>query len=424
MKLPVFKNCFLLLLLLMSQHSHAQLDIDAHLRSRAEIRDGYQRLAVKDFDPAFLVSQRTRLSFSYSNPLLKLKFTPQDVRLWGDQPKMSSGVGDNPSLDLFEACFELRLFNSAWITAGRQQLVYDSRRLLGDRNWSQNGISYDALVVKLAAGMFNLHAGTSWNTQTEALSGNFYPSSRIKSLNFIWLNRKFNNSLSLSFMHISSGITQTDTTNDLNFRHTTGVYGEIKRETLRAWGNLFYQYGKSQKGNTVSAFLLDAEISFITSRLTPGIGISYLSGNRHIPSGNDTDHLFDVLYGNRHRYFGFMDYFRSFEKDTKNGGLADYFGWLDYRFNSKLSARNTLHAFYLAETNNETPGYGKLGFENDLILKYKIAEWGELEGGYCFFLPTASLREIQDVQNDKFSQFIYLQLTLTPNLFSQSTNSK
>jgi hypothetical protein len=83
-----------------------------------------------------------------------------------------------------------------------------------------------------------------------------------------------------------------------------------------------------------------------------------------------------------------------------------------------------LHAFYLAETNNETPGYGKLGFENDLILKYKIAEWGELEGGYCFFLPTASLREIQDVQNDKFSQFIYLQLTLTPNLFSQSTNSK
>lgn len=424
MKHLTTKLLFILLLtFLCLQQSFAQFSVDAQLRNRFELRDGYQKLAAEGSNPAALISQRTRLSLNYTNDFLKLKLTPQDVRLWGDQTSLSaSGVGDNPSLDLLEAYAEIKLGKSGWISVGRQQLSYDSRRILGDRNWNQNGIAYDALVLKFAQDDWSLHAGASWNTMTELLSDNPYPSARIKSLNFIWLNRKINDRLSLSLLHISSGVTKTDTTSALNFRHTTGIYGEYKTKQFNVWSNLYYQFGKNQKGNKVSALLVDAEASYKIGKFTPGIGLGYLSGNKKLNVAGETDHLFDPLYGNRHRYFGFMDYFRTFTSNTRQGGLADYYLWLDYRFTKKVSARNTLHSFSLAQTNPGTPQEKGLGVENDLIVKYKFSEWGELEGGYCFFLPTETLKVIQNVTNDKFSQFFYLQLTLTPNIFKQNTD--
>jgi hypothetical protein len=403
----------------------AQFSIDAQLRNRFEIRDGYQKLAADGSNPAFLISQRTRLSFIYENKFLKLKITPQDIRVWGDQLTLSStGAGDNPSLDLLEAYAEIRLGNSGWISAGRQQLVYDSKRLLGDRNWNQNGIAYDALVAKFLVNGWNLHAGASWNTMAEILAENPYPSSRIKSLNYLWVNRKFNNQFSLSFLHISSGVTKSDTAHPviINFRHTTGFYGEYKKNNFSAWGNAYYQYGKSKKSIQVSAFLIDADAGYTLGKFTPGLGIGYLSGNTKASGSNKTDRLFDPLYGNRHRYFGGMDYFRTFASQTNQGGLADYYLWLDYKFSKKVSLRNTIHHFSLARLNPDTPEEKELGIENDLILKYKFSDWGDLESGYCFYLPSETLKTIQNVPDDKFSQFFYLQLTLTPNLFKQTPN--
>lgn len=423
MKIPVF--CLLLPAAILSTASldaKAQFSVETQIRSRAEMRDGYQSPAARGAEPAFLVSQRTRLGFVYENKNLRLRITPQDVRLWGDQAKMNNGVGDNPSLDLFEACADIRLGSITRISAGRQQLVYDNRRLLGDRNWNQNGISYDALVVRLKPGKFNLHAGASWNTLSEALSGNPYPASRIKSLNYLWLNRSLNKNLKFSLLHLSTGVTRTDTTNPLNFRHTTGIYSEYKSELINAWGNFYYQYGQNRQGNKVRAFLADADVSFKLNRFTMGLGFGYLSGNNKTITTGSADHLFDILYGNTHRYFGYMDYFRSFATDTRQGGLSDCYLWLDYRFSDKVSIRNTTHTFSLTCTNPSTPADKNLGLENDLILRFKFSVWGELENGYCFFLPSSTLETIRTVADSKFSQFIYVQLTLTPELFRQTLN--
>lgn len=408
---------------LFSYELSAQFSIDAQLRSRLEIRDGYQKLAVEGSSPALFISQRTRLTFGYETNSLKLKFTPQDVRLWGDQSKMNaSGIGDNPSLDLFEAYAEVKLGNAGWVSAGRQQLVYDNRKLLGHRNWNQNGMSYDALLFKIKTSDWSFHIGSSWNTMAEVLTDNLYPTSRIKSLNFLWINRKFNENFKLSMLHISSGVTKTDTTNPMNFRHTTGLYGEYKKNNLSFWSNFYYQYGKNQKGRKVSAFLFNADAAYKAGNLTTGIGTAYLSGNNKTPGIGETDKLFDPLYGNRHENFGAIDYFNNFPTQTMQGGVADYYIYLGYRLSDKLNLKNTSHYFTLAQSNPQTPEDKTLGFENDLILGFRFSSWGMLEGGYCFFLPTESLEAIQKVEQDKFSQYFYLQFTLTPNLFKQTTS--
>lgn len=419
-----FPNFFLLSCigtLFIIQNGFAQFCVDAQLRSRFEIRDGYQKLAAEGLNPAVFISQRTRLSFSYESSLLKVKVTPQDVRLWGDQPTQSStGVGDNPSLDLLEAYAELKIGNNGWISAGRQQLVYDNRRLLGDRNWNQTGISYDAVVFKLLTGKTNIHAGAVWNTLVEPTSENLYPTGRIKSLNYLWANRKFNDHLTLSFLHVSAGVTETDTTNSLNFRHTTGLYGDYKSSNFNAWGNAYYQYGKNQKGNQISAFLIDADAGYKLGNFTPGLGVGYLSGNNSTVGTDETDHLFDPLYGNRHKFFGAMDFYRSFASNTKQGGLSDIYFWIDYKFSKRVSLRNTIHHFALAQANPSTPEDRDLGIENDLIFKFKINDWGDLESGYCFYIPTETLKVIQSIPDEKFSQFFYIQLNINLNLFKQT----
>jgi hypothetical protein len=398
----------------------AQFKIDAQLRNRFEFRGGYQKLAADGSTPATIISQRSRIAFSYTTDNLKLVFAPQDVRLWGgDAVVSSSGVANNTNIGLFEGYAEVKLGKIGWISAGRQQLKYDNECILAARNWNQNGLSYDALVFKLKLSEWNLHLASSWNSLAETTSNNLYPTSRIKSYSFLWLNRKFNDNLSISLLHVASGITKTDTTNALNFRQTTGIYSEYKKEKLNIWGNIYYQYGKNQKGTDVNAFFIDADASYKIRNFTSGIGLGYLSGNSKTGADQTTDNLFDLLYGARHKYFGFMDYFRNFPSNTKQGGLADYYFYLDYQFSKSVSVRNIGHYFQLAQTNPTTPNDKNLGYENDLVLKYKFSDWGTLESGYLFYLPTESLKTIQSVANDKFSQFFYLQLTITPTLFKQ-----
>lgn len=399
--------------------TRAQFNIDAQYRPRFEVRNGYQKLATEGSAPSVIISQRTRLSFSYITEKLKLKFTPQDVRVWGDEKLASStGVyGDNASIDLFEGYAEIKMGNVGWISVGRQQLVYDHQRLLAARNWNQNGIAYDAVVFKFEISQWDIHAGSSWNSLDATLSDNLYLPNRIKSLNYLWANRKLSDQLNFSFLHIASGVTETDNTNTLYFKQTTGIYTEYNNSGLKLRGNAYYQYGKNNTGKDVGAFLIDADAGYNTGNLTPGIGLSYLSGNND-PDGS-TDKLFDVLYGASHRYFGHMDYFRDFAKHTKEGGLADYYVYLKYKFSKTVTLANIGHYFRLAQTNPNTPNDKNLGYENELMLTYKFNDWGSIKSGYVFYLPTESFKTLQGVSNDKFSQFFYLELTLKPTLFKQ-----
>jgi len=409
-----FINYFIAGLIFISNFSgnvSGQFKIDAQYRPRFELRDGYQKLASKGETPAVFVSQRSRLILSYETENFKLKFTPQDVRIWGDEKIASIGGvhGDTASLDLFEAYAEIKLGAIGWISVGRQQIVYDNEWLLGSRNWNQNGNASDAIVFKFKPGSWNIHLAAAWNTKSEASSGNIYPTDRYKSLNFLWINSEIMENWNLSLLQIASGLTLTDSTNDLNFRYTSGLYSDYNNGNLSLNGNAYYQYGKNQKGMAVGAYLLAADVCYKAGIFTPGLGVSLHSGNSTTGALQKKDNLFDLMYSPRHKYFGFMDYFRTFSTNTKQASKS-------------VSLRNIGHYFRLAETNSGTPDNKNLGYENDLVLKYKFSDWGVLEAGYLFILPTTALETLQNVPDSKFSQFCYLQLTLTPNLFKQSVN--
>ena len=57
----------------------AQFKVDAELRNRSEVRDGYAKLAADGATPAFQISQRTRISFGYETEKLKIKIVVYSV---------------------------------------------------------------------------------------------------------------------------------------------------------------------------------------------------------------------------------------------------------------------------------------------------------------------------------------------------------
>lgn len=61
-----------------------QVTAELEYRPRFEWRDGYRELLPSGASPSFIISQRLRMSVSYQTDGLKLKMTPQDVRVWGD----------------------------------------------------------------------------------------------------------------------------------------------------------------------------------------------------------------------------------------------------------------------------------------------------------------------------------------------------
>jgi hypothetical protein len=411
--------CFLASMLL-SSYLSAQFSVDAQLRTRGEGRQGYQSLSQEEDTMSFHISQRTRLSFEYKTDDLKISIAPQDVRIWGDS-QLNNRWADNgnyASIDLFEGYAEFRIKDNLWSSIGRQSVKYDNNSIIANRNWNQNGAAIDALILKYKTDSTNIHLATTWNNIDATTVNNYYPSNRIKNLNYLWFNQLNGKGFQYSVIHISAGITELYNSNKILYRHTSGLYAKYTTDSIKVEGNIYYQYGKSADTINVSAFLTDLNLSYKINKLTPGIGLSYLSGNSKTGAEKTTENLFDGLFRARHAYFGNIDYFgNNYASATNDGGLANYFGYLDYKISSKLSARNTFHYFMLAQSNNNTSTDKNLGFENDFILKYKHSNFVNLELGYLFFVPTQNLEQIQRKENSDFSHFVYVQLTINPSLF-------
>jgi hypothetical protein len=165
----------------------AQLTLSAQLRPRTEFRNGVGTLRLINNDAAFFIYQRTRLTFNYKQSRVIFQASLQDVRVWGEDASTITEE-DGSRLGIHEAWAEIILTNKKdgsfkkpsveyfSIKTGRQELVYDDSRLLGNLDWSQQARRHDAIVFKLLNKGWQADAGFAFSRNTEAfnVNGNFY----------------------------------------------------------------------------------------------------------------------------------------------------------------------------------------------------------------------------------------------------------
>jgi hypothetical protein len=170
---------FLSLMLLAYCTTKAQFTLSGQLRTRTEVRNGLGNLVLKGSKPAVFTSQRTRLNFGYKWDRLTFGVAVQDVRVWGQDASSISNADGNRFM-LHEGWADLTLFNSADTTirakgidlmslkVGRQELIYDDVRLIGNLDWLQQARRHDMALLKTVHKGWQIDIGYAFNQNTDA----------------------------------------------------------------------------------------------------------------------------------------------------------------------------------------------------------------------------------------------------------------
>lgn len=163
--------------------SWAQFSLTGQLRTRTEFRNGTGTLKPANNKASFFTSQRSRLTFGYKSSRVIFQTSIQDVRVWG-QDASTISPADGAKLGVHEAWADIILANKADTSiqkltvdylsfkVGRQELVYDDSRLLGNLDWLQQARRHDAAVLKLLHKGWQIDVGAAFNQNTDAFNYN------------------------------------------------------------------------------------------------------------------------------------------------------------------------------------------------------------------------------------------------------------
>jgi len=426
--------------------SRAQLAISAQIRPRAEFRNGQGAPLPKDVQPAIFISQRTRLNLSYAMPRLKLGLSLQDVRVWGQDVSTinATTTQNNNGLMLHEAWAEILLSDTATKTysfsvkIGRQELIYDDQRLLGNLDWLQQARRHDAAVLKFENKVYVLHLGAAFNQNQQNASGTIYnplppgnyPASTnsgtmYKSMEFLYAQRKLTKG-TISFLYFADQFSKyhPDSSGNLKIyqtgawsRNTTGFYFNNSFGNLQATASAYYQFGKNANGQNINAILLSGSLQYqLTKQFFAGGGIDYTSGGANASKTNS----FDPLYGTPHKFWGLMDYFYA-ASPFGNGGLSDYYIKTKLKPSENFWLTADLHQFSSAAkvTVPSDPANTKKSFgqEMDIVGSYNLTKQISFEAGYSHFFCTSLLTSpsVKNIPNAKNgADWAYLMINIRP----------
>ncbi|MCU0429925.1 MAG: alginate export family protein [Cytophagaceae bacterium] len=384
--------------------SYGQFSLIGTVRTRTEMREGVGNLPLKGTGQAGFTSQRTNLLLGYKWDKLNFVTQLRDVRVWGQDASTISN-NDGSKLFLHEAWGEITLattsdttcklkIDNLSIKVGRQELVYDDVRLLGNLDWLQQGRRHDAALLKFLHRGYQADLGFAYNQNSDAfgrgnitytpvntngytasngvvvtLPGNFVPNGYVptsppgtnaigvmyKGMQFLYLSKKFKQTkISVLLFKDDFARSRPDTMTVTIGTNTSKIAGKRydKHATYNRYtvgsnfsttignassgvkvalsGGFFYQGSQDKDGNTLDAYHFNALAQVQKGKFIAGPGIDYLSGN----DGNSTSKVnnrFDPLYGTPHRYWGLMDYFYV-------GTGAPSTGLMNPHFKSKFTA--------------------------------------------------------------------------------------
>lgn len=159
----------------------AQFSLTGQLRTRTELRNGLGNLVAKGAKSAAFTSQRTRLTFGYKWDRVTFGASVQDIRVWGADASSISNA-DGAKLFLHEGWAEVMLANKADTTLkfkaldqlsiklGRQELIYDDVRLIGNLDWLQQARRHDMALLKAVHHGWQVDLGYAFGQNTDAFN--------------------------------------------------------------------------------------------------------------------------------------------------------------------------------------------------------------------------------------------------------------
>jgi hypothetical protein len=397
-----------------------RLRVDAEFRPRTEFRNGYQQLRNDTSTGAFFINQRLRLSANYAfDNRFIMQFSIQDLRVWGQQDPRSTSA----TLQVFEGWAEPYITNKFSVRIGRQRIMYDNQRLFAENDWRLSAAAHDAINFRYYSPNLSSELALAFNQSSERYFGTDYTPSGFTNYKFLavnYLRYKVNKYFMLTTLNSTDGYQDKSNPEKMNFRYTLGGRIEFESGSLYTTFSGYFQGGKNNSGNDLSAWYLQPEIRLTSSKgFLARFGTEIFSGNNNSITDN-IDHSFVPLYGVAHRFNGSMDLITKFPADVAGAGLVNPYLFLVQSLFNKIEVRADFHTFHLQQdyyTIYDIKIDRYLGFENDFLISYKPNAVTKVDLGASYMLPTKSFEIVKNSGNSKYNLYwMYISLTFKPQL--------
>lgn len=406
----------------------AQFTLEGEIRPRSEYRHGFKTLPVSSSKPALFTEQRSRLSLVFEDEMFELGFTLQDVRIWGSVDQLTKTDGFS---SIHEAWGKVNLTDKISLKAGRQELVYDDERILGNVDWTAQGRSHDAFVMAAEGAGHKVHLGMAYNQTNDPdepvkLFGTYYSGiNNYKTLQYAWYQKETDNFVG-SLLILNNGVQVPDST--VNFTQTIGGNLQYTFENgIHINGSVYHQHGKDPLDASAAAWLASLEASRSFNLLTLTAGADYLSGTKADDTKNRS---FDPLYGTHHKFYGFMDYFyvghphrQPASGHSLNVGLTDLYLKSAIRITEAFTILLHVHQFIspveILDPMDPTRNVSRfLGNEVDVVFNVRLQSAVTLQAGYSQIFANRSLEIIKNGDRNVTSNWGWIMLRFHPLLFT------
>lgn len=432
--------CFIFFIFL-SSSLLAQFKIDGQIIQRAEYLDGYGSPAKVALQPAFFIGQRSRINLEYKEDKVLFYISPQDVRTWGSTPQLNLTDG---YFSLHQAWTEILLNKKFSTKIGRQELVYDDSRFLGNVDWALQARSHDIALLKYGDSTTSIHAGAAYNQDKSAqLQGNIYTvPGQYKTAQFLWINKEINK-IKVSAILWNNGMQfsglwyDSSKRENIRYMQTFGlpkIEIPIRSLTLNAF--YYHQLGADAANKSVNAFDACLEASYLIklnadkkSQIRFSLGSEYLSGTSQTDTSYKYNNSFNPLFGTNHRFNGYMDYFYVGIRHTNSVGLSDTYFKVRYDLSHKLFVSVNAHLFQATADVRDMkkteiiPLNPYLGTETDFTAGYIIGNSVSLQFGYSYFNSSETMESIRGTAQNH-NHWTYLMLLVRPGFREKFTGLK
>lgn len=435
------KKIYLVLIFLGFLNSlNAQFTISGQYIPRTEFSHGFKSPMLQSRQMfALTTAHRARLNALYSTEKYSFFIQFQDVRPWGASKQLV--IGDGNYTTLHQAWGEVKFNKNLSLKLGRQELIYDDHRILGNVDWALQARSHDLALFKYEKENFKLHFGTAVNqvqTFNYSVAGNY------KSMQFLWINRSINDKLALSFLALNHGL--NDTTLNGNNASPMTTYSQIvglrpvyKSDKFSFALNVYYMMGKDvntyldSENHHVkySAYNIRMDLTYqLNENIKLDAGYEMLSGNSQTDTSFDaskTNNAFNPLFGTNHKFNGFMDYFYV-GNHINSVGLNDAFigiSWkkdqvtLGCRYHYFLAAADVLDLDEFSSSGQYKAMNSGLGFELDTWAAYKFSDDLMFKAGISGMFDSKTMRSLKGGNPGASNYWAYMMFIFKPTIFKK-----
>ncbi len=395
---------------LFAQNS-SELTLSGDFRTISEMRQGYKELLPESSDPAFVISQRSRLILDYKSDKFDMRFSAQDVRAWGE----TFVINNTKPLLLHEAWIKYYFNTRLNLTIGRKAIKYGDNRIFSDRNWSITGAAHDVAIINFNEKNIFVDFGMSVNnTASGILEATQYEIKQYKSMNWLWASKTFSPKFKLNFINLLAGYQKSETLTSYAL-NTIGLNPVVNLNGFNFDGSAYFQFGKNGVGNNHQAHIYTANLSYTYQFASIKAGYDQYSGKNYDDESGTDRHFVQIMETIPHGFFGFMDFVKGTQFQYQQGIS-------DFNFNIKYGKKTTITAYFHALSYTKLTGADlskKIGNEFDFLITHNFGGNHTLDIGYSFMLPHDDLVASAFSPNTiaSFAHWAWVRLVFMPKLF-------